>query len=456
MENAMPEENSNSSFMIEKIKERPLNRRKLIRRTLITALMAVIFGTIACVTFLLLEPIISNRLYPEDEPQSIIFPEDLDEITPEQMLSDSTQQENKEENLNESKEYEADEERLQELLSEISLTKDNYEQLYKSLYSFVYSGNYDEDMNALNQSIVTIKGIKSGIDWFDNVQESSNQTSGVIIADNGRDFLILVDYTNLKNAESLVLELDDGYYQVDAELKGYDKYTNLAVVAVNQSDIPVDWMETGGLAVAEIGSSNKYDIVGTPVIAIGSPMGSEDSVGYGIISAQSDVLSKVDMKYTLLQTNIYGSQNASGVLFNMKGQLIGIITTGENSSDMKNIITAYGISDILGRIQKMSNGEKIAYIGITGVNVTPSANSTLNVPYGVYVTDTDIDSPAMLAGIRQGDVIIKIGEKNISSLGDYVSVLLQLDIGDTADVTVMRLSQDEYREITFNIVVEGN
>jgi serine protease Do len=123
---------------------------------------------------------------------------------------------------------------------------------------------------------------------------------------------------------------------------------------------------------------------------------------------------------------------------------------------MKNIITAYGISDILGRIQKMSNGEKIAYIGITGVNVTPTANSTLNVPYGVYVTDTDIDSPAMLAGIQQGDVIVKIGEKNISSLGDYVTVLLQLDIGDTADITVMRLSQDEYREITFSIVVEGN
>jgi serine protease Do len=206
--------------------------------------------------------------------------------------------------------------------------------------------------------------------------------------------------------------------------------------------------------VATLGSSNKYDIVGTLVIAMGSPMGSSNSIGYGIISSQSDVLSKVDMKYTLLQTDIYGSQNASGVLFNLKGQVIGIITTGESTSDMKNVITAYGISDLLGRIQKMSNGEKLAYIGITGVNVTPAAHSSQSVPYGVYVTDTDMDSPAMMAGILQGDVITKIGEKNISSLGDYASAILQLAAGDTVKITVMRPSQNEYREITFSIVVE--
>jgi serine protease Do len=276
----------------------------------------------------------------------------------------------------------------------------------------------------------------------------------VIIADNGRDFLILLDYSKLKNAESLVLDLDDGYYQADAVLNGYDPYTNLAVVAVKQSDIPTEYMEAGGLSVATLGSSNKYDIVGTPVIAMGSPMGSSNSIGYGIISSQSDVLSKVDMKYTLLQTDIYGSQNASGVLFNLKGQVIGVITTSENSSDMKNVITAYGISDLLGRIQKMSNGEKLAYIGITGVNVTPVAHNSLSVPYGVYVTDTDMDSPAMMAGILQGDVIVKIGEKSISSLGDYASALLQLNAGDTVKITLMRPSQNEYREITFSIVVE--
>ena len=57
--------NENKEFLIEKIKEKPVNKKKLIRRTIITVSMAVIFGSVACVTFLVLEPVISNWLYPE-------------------------------------------------------------------------------------------------------------------------------------------------------------------------------------------------------------------------------------------------------------------------------------------------------------------------------------------------------------------------------------------------------
>ena len=62
-------------FMREKIKQKPVNKRKLLRRTVITVVMAVVFGMVACVTFLILEPVISNRLYPEEEPQEVVFPE---------------------------------------------------------------------------------------------------------------------------------------------------------------------------------------------------------------------------------------------------------------------------------------------------------------------------------------------------------------------------------------------
>ena len=95
-ENKQKEQNdvSEKKFMIEKIKERPVNKKKLLRRTLITASMAVIFGLVACFTFLVLEPVISNWLYPEEEPQVVVFPEDQDEMSPEQMLTENMQQEN--------------------------------------------------------------------------------------------------------------------------------------------------------------------------------------------------------------------------------------------------------------------------------------------------------------------------------------------------------------------------
>ena len=68
-------QNKQSEFIIEKMKERPVNKKKLLRRTVITAAMAVIFGLIACFTFLVLEPVFSNWLYPEKEPQTVVFPE---------------------------------------------------------------------------------------------------------------------------------------------------------------------------------------------------------------------------------------------------------------------------------------------------------------------------------------------------------------------------------------------
>ena len=63
--------NQDIEFIKEKVKERPLNRKKLVKRTLLTASMAVIFGLIACLTFLVLEPVFSNLLYPEEEPQMV-------------------------------------------------------------------------------------------------------------------------------------------------------------------------------------------------------------------------------------------------------------------------------------------------------------------------------------------------------------------------------------------------
>ena len=83
---AEPEKNPQSDFMMEKIKERPVNKKKLLRRTVTTVAMAVIFGMIACVTFLTLEPVISNLLYPEEKPDAVIFPEEQEEISPEDML----------------------------------------------------------------------------------------------------------------------------------------------------------------------------------------------------------------------------------------------------------------------------------------------------------------------------------------------------------------------------------
>ena len=80
------EQNQNYEMIKERMKERPINRKKLMRRTMITVSMAVIFGAFACITFLVLEPVFSNLLYPEPAPEVVELPKEEDEILPEDML----------------------------------------------------------------------------------------------------------------------------------------------------------------------------------------------------------------------------------------------------------------------------------------------------------------------------------------------------------------------------------
>lgn len=448
------ESGNQNDFMIEKIKQRPINRKKLIRRTILTASMAVIFGLIACFTFLILEPVISNWLYPEEEPQVIVFPEDQREMSPEEMLAENLPTESPAPaDEPETEGITLEQEQIEDILSRLTLDKDSYMELYDGLYHFIYDTEEITGQPSISQYIVTIRGITSNLDWFNNVQESDSQASGVIIADNGRAYLILVDYTPLKNADSLVLELNDGYYQIEATLKGLDPSTNLAVVAVERASLPAEWQETGGLAVAPMGSSNSRTLAGSPVIAMGSPMGTSDSIGYGMITA-ANTLYTVDRNYKLLLTDIVGSKKANGALFNLKGELIGMIAGSRTNSDMGNVINAYGISELKKVVEKMSNEDKLPYMGISGGDVPLSAYLDLGVPRGAYVKEIDMDSPAMLAGVQRGDIITAVNDNVVTSFSDYSALLMQIEPGQMVNLTVMRQSQAEYKEMNFAIEIE--
>ncbi|MBD5460989.1 MAG: hypothetical protein HDR26_08635, partial [Lachnospiraceae bacterium] len=201
------EQNKQSDFMIEKIKERPINKRKLLRRTVTTAAMAVFFGLIACLTFLILEPVFSNWLYPEEEPkyEYVEFPEETDEMPPEDMVVEMPEpdlQETVETVLQETMESVLLESgQIEEVLSKWVLNAENYKQLYAAM------SGYTEE---LSKSIVTVTGVSSSTDWFDNIYESTSQVSGVIVADNGQELLILADSSMLSRADSISVTFSSG------------------------------------------------------------------------------------------------------------------------------------------------------------------------------------------------------------------------------------------------------
>lgn len=429
-----------TDFMFETIKKRPVNKKKLLRRTLITAVMAVIFGLIACFTFLVLEPVFSNWLYPEEEPLYVEFPEDPVEMLPEDMVVEEPEpelpdiQQEVENVLEEGGQIEA-------ALSDWVLNKENYGQLYTAM------SEYTKD---LEKSLVTVTGVTSETDAFNNTMYNSKQVTGVILADNGIELLILADRSPILKVDSLTVTFFNGV-TIPATLKQYDSETGLAVFAVPLEDIPEQ--TAARIQIAVLGTSNTGNMVGTPVVAMGSPMGMSDSVGYGIITAAGNTWPVVDATYNLLLTDIYGSRSASGVLFNYDNKVVGIITNGKNEAGMENMITAFGISELKKIVTRMSNGKPELYMGITGIDMSDSMRKETGVPLGAYVVDVSMDSPAMLAGIQKGDIVVQVNTVRVTDMSSYTLALLQCAPGDSVTVIVKRLVQDEYKEIAVEIVL---
>lgn len=359
------EENRNqdhTDFMKETIKQRPLNKRKLVRRTLITAAMAVIFGMIACFTFLLLEPVISNRLYPEEEPEPVVLVQQEEEILPENMIADDSQMQP------EPTEPPAlEDEQIAQVLSEVKFGVEDYLSLYSDIKKIA---------RQVEKSMVTVVGVTSDVGWLDNEYESEGAVSGVVVADNGRELLILANVNNVKDADFLKVTFDDGE-EYEASIKRKDNNTGFGVISITKVG-----MKSGTLDMAvpvSLGTSGS-SLTGTPVIALGRVTGSESSLCYGAVTSTGNGIRLPDSSYKYMTTDIGGSSNASGLLVNLRGQVVGIINMSHNSSDMKNMISAIGISDLREVVEILSNDRDIAYFGIYGADVSEEANQELGVP----------------------------------------------------------------------------
>lgn len=426
-----------SDFMKETIKQRPLNRRKLVRRTLLTAAMAVIFGMVACFTFLLLEPVISNKLYPEEEPEIIEFVEESreDEILPEDMIVDDSQMQPEP-----TQPPALEDEQIAQVLSEMKLGVEDYLSLFAGIR---------EVAREVRKSIVTVVGVTPDVGWLDNEYENEGAVSGIVVADNGIELLILADVSSIEDAQSLEVAFQDGeIYQ--ATLMKKDNNTGLAVISIAKTKIKSTTLEMA--VAANLGTSGS-SLVGIPVIALGRPMGTEGSLCYGNITSTGNVIRLPDSNYKLMTTDICGSSSASGVLINLRGQVVGIIDMSKNSPDLSNLISAVGISDLKKLVESLSNDKDIAYFGVYGADVTESANEELGVPLGAYITEIDMDSPAMNAGIQSGDVILKWNDMEIESYQDLVSTLLLEEPEKTVSITLMRQGPEGYTEMETTAVL---
>ncbi len=288
----------------------------------------------------------------------------------------------------------------------------------------------------------------------------SGAGSGVIISEDGR---IITCAHVVENATSITVRLTNGD-SFSAKLLGSDSRTDIAVIKIDAT----------GLPAAGIGDSDKV-VVGQTAIAIGNPLGTlGGTVSCGIISSLNREIKIDGQSYTLLQLDAsINPGNSGGGLFDINGNLIGIVNAKSSGSAMSSTtIEGLGFAIPINQaIEVASQLSEKGYVGgrvnlgIYVVEVNSSTNTTdlYNNGYSEllnYITEYGVYFVRYQAGqngdFKYGDRIIAVDGTSVSTRSEVQEVLQSHSIGDTVTVTVSRMNADMRRaqivEVTVNLV----
>lgn len=271
----------------------------------------------------------------------------------------------------------------------------------------------------------------STVQGFFQTETSANLGSGVIVSEDG---YIVTNTHVIEDAQQVTVYVGDDAYE--ATLVGSDTKSDIAVIKI----------EASGLAYATFADSSQVQ-VGDDAIAIGNPLGNGISVTNGIISAIDKTVTIENEPMRLLQTNAeINSGNSGGGLFDINGELIGIVNAKTSSSinasasveGLGYAIPSNTVSSIVDDL--MTNGyvRNRATMGVTITELTTSMNG---FEAGVYVTEIQSGSAAEAAGLEMYDRIIGIDDVTVSSYADLSSYLNTCQVGDTITLKIIRNNQ---------------
>lgn len=446
-------------FMKESIKKQPPDWKKIVLLIAGWLALAALGGLVAAAVFAVTEPKIAEAVTREELPAKVDIPGDEDPNSgqePDETItassasasvdssgsgseisSSTVDSSTSESSVSESTVSESTEENGAAEGTESSLK--NYEALYQDMLGVTEKPK---------QALVTVIGITNQMDYFNQNYENQQQISGLIVADNGQDLFILTEYRIVENVERIQVTFWDET-MVDATYQRHDPSTGLTIVKVDESKL--DEGTRNGLAVAPLGSSYLVS-QGDPVVAVGSPVGYSDSIAYGVVTSVTNKISALDNEYNLLTTDILGSTDGSGILVNLDGEIVGIIAQSYSAKG-NNVVTGIAISQIKKLIENLSNNVSRAYIGIRGQDVTEELSDKTGIPKGVLISRVADDSPAMMAGMKEYDVIVKLGEHKVETIKQYHEQLGKYSTGDVVTVTAMRKGAEGYAEMTFDVTI---
>lgn len=404
------DEKKKDSFIQEQIRKKPFYRRKSFRRTVRGVAVTVILGVSAGGTFAFVQPFALH--YMKEKDKMVVVGGETESETA------------------------ATERETAAPLEEAAAQKpdlNDYEQFYTEMA---------EIADETKRSIVTVTGVTSELDLFNDVSESHSSTAGVIISKTEGTLLILTEKNTISDADSIKVTFEDGSI-ADGWLQASDEISDLAVVKVFSRELG----ETTAAYVeaAEFSDSGETTI-GDPIIAL-----SAGYVSFGMVTAQP-YLYLCDGSYQRINTDIIGKNENGGILMNLDGQVVGILGPDTKNAD-SSTLNGVGISEIGGLVNALASRTSLPYFGILGKDVTDALSKELNMPKGVIVMQVEEGSPAMENGIQATDVITSLDGSEVESMQDYMAILRDRKPGDTISVSLWRKGKSEYKETKVNITL---
>ena len=299
--------------------------------------------------------------------------------------------------------------------------------------------------------ITTEQVVYSQWSWYGQNQVESGAGSGVIISSDG---YILTCAHVVDGASTITVTIGDKDYT--ATLVGEDTTSDIAVIKI----------DADGLTPATVGNSDSLK-VGQSVMAVGNPLGElGGTVTGGMISALNRSVtiqgsSSVNTMSLIQMDASVSPGNSGGGLFNMNGELVGIVNAKSSSSDAEGLGFAIPINDAIKVAQELLENGYVTgrpYLGITYLAVTDAQTaSQLGVnAYGVYVVEVVKGGPAEKAGLQAGDRIVSVDGTEIASKDDLGTLMQKHTAGDTLSITIARDGQMQTVNVTLGEKTASN
>jgi S1-C subfamily serine protease len=173
----------------------------------------------------------------------------------------------------------------------------------------------------------------------------------------------------------------------------------------------------------------------------------------GMVTSKGSEISVTDNRLDLFNTDIVDNENSDGVIINMRGEVIGLITRTLKEGINEEINTAIGISKLKLLIERMVNQEPILYCGIITEELTEEAKADHQVDSGIFVNEVIANSPAFDCGIKNGDIILQIDDATVLNSNNFYNIISSYQPEDKIKIKILRTSKTTEKEIELEITL---